>query len=60
MLKKTAIFKMMPAKIRGAGDVVHAVAHPIAIAIDFVAGTDLQNCKGCAKRRENLNQKIPL
>jgi len=47
-------------KLRGAGDVVHFVAHPVAKAIDAVAGTNLQNCGGCKRRREKLNQiKLP-
>jgi hypothetical protein len=32
------------------------MAKPIARAIDRVAGTSLQNCAGCAKRRDFLNQ----
>jgi len=47
-------------KRRGLGDVVHALASPIAKAVDAVAGTNLQNCGGCAARREKLNQKFPL
>lgn len=39
----------------GLGDIVHALAAPIAKLIDRVAGTDLQNCTGCAKRREEWN-----
>lgn len=47
-------------KLRGLGDVVYLVAHPIAVAVDKVAGTKLQTCGGCAKRREKWNQKVPL
>jgi len=47
-------------KPRGLGDVVHAVAHPIARVIDAVAGTKLQNCGGCQKRQELLNEKFPF
>jgi len=39
----------------GLGDMVHAVAQPIAKAIDHVAGTNIQGCGGCAKRRAMLN-----
>jgi hypothetical protein len=39
----------------GLGDVVAAVAKPVARAIDKVAGTDLKNCEGCKGRRERLN-----
>lgn len=37
---------------------VHLVAHPIAVAIDYVAGTNLKNCRPCigpGGRRERLN-----
>lgn len=37
------------------GDAVHAVAHPVAKVIDKIAGTSLQNCGGCAARRERWN-----
>lgn len=40
----------------GLGDLVARFAEPIATAVDAVAGTDLKNCAGCAKRREILNQ----
>jgi len=39
----------------GLGDLVHAVAQPIAKAIDNIAGTNIQGCGGCAKRRAMLN-----
>lgn len=41
---------------RGLGDLVESAAKPIARAIDRVAGTDLEHCPGCAKRREWLNR----
>jgi len=44
---------------RGLGDRIARIAQPIARAIDAVAGTDLQNCNGCAQRQELLNQKFP-
>jgi lauroyl/myristoyl acyltransferase len=47
-------------KPRGLGDMVAAVAQPIAKAIDAVAKTNLQNCGGCKARREKLNQIAPL
>lgn len=47
-------------KYRGLGDVVAAVANPVARTIDRIAGTDLQNCKGCDKRREDWNQRFPF
>lgn len=45
---------------QGLGDVVHAVARPIAGIIDTLAGTHLKNCRGCAARRGAWNQKFPL
>mgnify|MGYP003348009677 CR=1 FL=1 len=39
----------------GLGDAVHAVAQPIAKAIDYVAGTHIGGCGSCAKRRATLN-----
>lgn len=45
---------------RGVGDMVYAVAHPIAEGIDRVLGTNLANCTGCARRRTALNKQIPL
>jgi hypothetical protein len=47
-------------KLRGLGDVVAMVAQPIARAIDSVAGTNIKECGGCAKRREKLNLLLPL
>lgn len=45
---------------RGAGDVVAAVAQPIARAIDRVAGTNISGCGGCKKRQESLNKALPF
>lgn len=42
----------------GLGDMVHAVAQPIAKVIDRVAGTNVQGCGACAKRRAMLNSTI--
>ena len=39
----------------GLGDAVHALAQPIARAIDMVAGTNIRGCGSCAKRRAMLN-----
>lgn len=38
------------------GDIVAAVAQPVAKAIDRVAHTNLANCAGCKRRQEWLNQ----
>lgn len=46
--------------MRGAGDVVAAVAQPIARMIDAVAGTNVQGCGGCKKRQEALNKAMPF
>lgn len=40
----------------GLGDLVAAVAQPIARGIDAVAGTRVAECGGCKKRRESLNK----
>lgn len=42
-------------KYRGLGDVVERIAKPIARGIDRIAGTDIEQCKGCANRRDWLN-----
>ena len=47
-------------KITGIGDVVHKIAQPIAKSIDRLAGTNIQECGGCKKRRETLNKAFPL
>lgn len=44
---------------RGLGDAVHAVAQPIARALDAVLGTKIQECGGCKARREALNRLMP-
>jgi len=46
--------------IRGLGDVVAVVAQPIAKAIDRVAGTKIQGCNSCQRRREALNKAVPI
>ncbi len=43
-------------RIRGLGDLVEVFAKPIAKAIDSVAGSNLSECGGCAKRRDALNR----
>lgn len=47
-------------KLRGLGDVVEVLAKPIARGIDKLAGTDIENCEGCAERRERLNRAVPF
>jgi hypothetical protein len=46
--------------IRGLGDIVHTVLNPIAKAIDYTTGSNLQGCGGCAQRQEGLNKLVPL
>ena len=45
---------------RGLGDRVERIVQPLARAIDRVAGTNIQGCAGCKKRREALNKAFPL
>ncbi len=47
-------------KYKGLGDVVALVAQPVARAIDRVAGTNIEHCSGCAKRRAALNAAVPF
>ncbi len=37
------------------GDAVHVLAQPVAKAVDAIAGTNLENCSPCKKRREDWN-----
>lgn len=41
---------------KGLGDLVETIAQPIAKAIDKVAGTKIQECGGCKKRKKYLNK----
>jgi len=43
-------------KLTGLGDAVASLAQPIARAIDRIAGTDIEHCASCAKRRATLNR----
>jgi len=49
-----------PRRLRGIGDLVAVVAHPIAAGIDAALGTNLKNCQSCNDRREDWNQKFPF
>lgn len=44
-----------PKPVIGLGDRFASIAQPIARVIDATLGTDIQNCGGCAKRKEFLN-----
>jgi hypothetical protein len=37
------------------GDAIATVAQPIARGIDYVFGTDIQNCQGCKGRQQFAN-----
>jgi hypothetical protein len=43
----------------GLGDRVERIAQPIAKMIDKVAGTNIQGCGACQKRKEYLNKHFP-
>jgi hypothetical protein len=47
-------------QMEGLGDAIALVAQPIAKAIDSVAGTNLQNCGGCAQRKGWINAAVPF
>lgn len=47
-------------KPKGLGDVVAAVAQPVAHVIDAVAGTNVAGCGGCKRRQEALNAAVPF
>jgi hypothetical protein len=40
---------------RGLGDKIATFAQPIARGIDYVFGTDIQNCQGCKGRQQYVN-----
>jgi hypothetical protein len=42
------------------GDAIAKVAKPVAKTIDFLAGTDIQNCGGCNQMQNNLNAGMSL
>ena len=50
--------KISRRNLRGAGDIVHALAHPVAVVIDAVFGTNVKNCQGCQRRRAWMNEKF--
>ena len=52
--------KVSARKYAGLGDVVAAVAQPVARTIDAVAGTNIAGCGGCAKRQALLNGVVPF
>jgi hypothetical protein len=55
----------LPQKPKGLGDVIHAIAHPVAVAIDAATKlvgkpTNIKKCGGCKQRREDLNEAVPF
>jgi hypothetical protein len=52
--------RVSAAKYRGLGDVVAAVAKPIARVIDHHLHTELAECSPCELRRQRLNQILPF
>src|SRR4029077_8092506 len=42
-------------RIMKPGDAIATVAQPIARGIDYVFGTDIQNCQGCKGRQQYVN-----
>ena len=47
-------------KAGGLGDVVASVAEPIAGALDKVFKTKIKGCSACARRKDLLNEYVPL
>jgi hypothetical protein len=58
-LSKEQMSSLQNPKSSGLGDRVEKIAQPIAKIIDKVAGTNIQGCGGCKKRKEYLNKKFP-
>lgn len=42
------------------GDIIAAGAQPIAKGIDWIFGTDTQNCGGCKTMQNNLNSGMSI
>lgn len=49
-------YEFHKSKNKGLGDLVEKIAQPIAKAIDKIAGTKIQKCGGCKKRKKYLNK----
>lgn len=59
VLSKDQIASLREPRPQGLGDRVEKIAQPIAKMIDRVAGTNIQGCGACKKRKEYLNEKFP-
>lgn len=55
VLSKDQIASLREPRPQGLGDRVEKVAQPIAKVIDKIAGTNIQECGSCKKRKEYLN-----
>ena len=49
-------YELHKSRKKGLGDLVETIAQPIAKAIDKIAGTKIQKCGGCKKRKKYLNK----
>lgn len=54
------VWRRLFRKYRGLGDVVAAIAKPVAAVIDKALGTGLSDCAACRERQEALNRIVPL
>lgn len=43
----------------GLGDVVAALANPIAASVDKLTGSKLVGCQPCGQRKDRLNHLLP-
>ena len=58
-LSKEQMSSLQNPRPSGLGDQVEKIAQPIAKIIDKVAGTNIQGCGACKRRKEYLNNKFP-
>ena len=59
-MNEKPIKRVSARKYRGLGDMVEAAAKPVARMIDRIAGTDIEHCSGCARRRDAMNRRFSL
>lgn len=48
-----------PKPTTGLGDVVAALANPIAASVDKLTGSKLVGCQPCGQRKDRLNHLLP-
>lgn len=58
VLSKGQIASLRKPKSLGLGDRVEQIAQPIAKVIDRIAGTNIQECGACKKRKKKLNELL--